>query len=197
MGNFLTSCKPVSFSRRTLLHGVTINATFRSSAVEKKGGEVYSGLPTLQQTYAIIRIIQFHLSPSKRPPRPAHNPTTSEGADRTSLDIRHAIATASTNKAYEEQDLFYYGSVPRFKTVNWFLGTRRQWLRESQGTPKSYTVCFITPDPLFFFNYFRISLGIYKIHKVLATLQTCRLCTFFSEVVFQFYATMGMSRSHV
>jgi hypothetical protein len=29
-GNFLTSCKPVSFSRRTLLHGVSkkVSATF-------------------------------------------------------------------------------------------------------------------------------------------------------------------------
>jgi len=49
--------------------------------------------------------------------------------DQTSVDIRHAIHTLSTNKAYEEQDLFYYSSVPRFKTVNWFLRTYKATLR--------------------------------------------------------------------
>jgi hypothetical protein len=31
VGNFLTSCKPVSFSRRTLLHGVSTNTVALTS----------------------------------------------------------------------------------------------------------------------------------------------------------------------
>jgi hypothetical protein len=33
-GNFLTSCKPVSFSRRTLLHGVSISTNSKTGALK-------------------------------------------------------------------------------------------------------------------------------------------------------------------
>ena len=57
-GNFLTSCKPVSFSRRTLHHRVSIPLPTLCAARSVQGYKVYKGtlylLPLWKQRFIIV-----------------------------------------------------------------------------------------------------------------------------------------------
>jgi hypothetical protein len=54
-GNFLTSCKPVSFSRRTLLKGVSVYRIFHLKLATLNGDSAYSR-PVLSEVFCINKL---------------------------------------------------------------------------------------------------------------------------------------------